>query len=283
MNSPDRQDAPSVATTHNGTIMPTDLRCVVETDESSGVLRLTGVLDAAGTAAVRDALLVRLCDRPGPVVVDLTRLRLTAPARGLFAEVRREIADWPAAGVLVVDPTGAAAGPELPVCATLAEATAALTRAPMAAATTTALPPVVGAARQARALVTDGCARWGIGALAEAGCIAVTEMVNNVVAHARTPMTLRLAPGDGTLHLGVRDRSRRQPRYTGVTPPHLAGGRGLLLIDTVARRWGSTLLPDGKLVWAVVHPEGGDTRPDPDVAHPDTGGARPDGGPDRHA
>ncbi|MDI5943158.1 ATP-binding protein, partial [Micromonospora sp. DH15] len=107
-------------------------------------------------------------------------------------------------------------------------------------------------ARQARALVTDGCARWGIGALAEAGCIAVTEMVNNVVAHARTPMTLRLAPGDGTLHLGVRDQSRRQPRYTGVTPPHLAGGRGLLLIDTVARRWGSTLLPDGKLVWAVL-------------------------------
>ncbi|MFC8851199.1 MULTISPECIES: ATP-binding protein [unclassified Micromonospora] len=252
MNSPDRQDARFVTTTHNGAIMPTDVRCVVETDESSGVLRLTGALDAAGTAAVRDALLVRLCVRPGPVVVDLSRLRLAAPARGLFAEVRREIADWPAAGLLVVDPTGASAGPGLPVCSTLAEATAALARSPMAAATTTALPPVVGAARQARALVTDGCARWGIGGLAEAGCIAVTEMVNNVVAHAHTPMTVRLAPGDGTLRIGVRDQSRRQPRYSGLAPPHLAGGRGLLLIDTMARRWGSTTLPDGKLVWAVL-------------------------------
>ncbi|TDC61495.1 sulfate transporter [Micromonospora sp. KC207] len=254
---PDRPDARFLTTTHNGSITPTDVRCVVEIDESTGVLRLTGVLDAAGTAAVRDALLVRLCDRPGPMVTDLSRLRLPDPAaRGLFTGVHREIADWPAAGLLVVDPTGAAAGPGLPVCSTVAEATAALNRSPTVAATTTALPPFVGAARQARALVTDGCARWGIDELAEAGCIAVTEMVNNVVAHAHTPMTVRLAPVGSTLRIGVRDHSRRQPTHSGLTPPTLAGGRGLLLIDTVSRRWGSTLLPDGKLVWAVLHPAG---------------------------
>ncbi|WP_229403074.1 ATP-binding protein [Micromonospora okii] len=236
--------------------MPTDVRCLVETDEPSGVLRLTGVLDPAGTATVRDALLVRLCDRPGPVVVDVSRLRMTdAAARRVFADVRHEIADWPAADLLVCDPSGAAAGEGLSVWPTLDEATAALARSPMAAAITTHLPPVVAAARQARALVTEGCARWGIGGLTEAGCIAVTEMVNNVVAHARTPMTLRLAPGGSMLHMAVRDRSRRQPSYSGLAPTNLAGGRGLLLIDTVARRWGSTALPDGKLVWAVLHPD----------------------------
>ncbi|MEO3778064.1 ATP-binding protein [Micromonospora sp. B11E3] len=232
----------------------------METDESSGALRLTGVLDTTATGTVRDALLARLCERPGPVVVDLSGVRITdRAARRTFAEVRREVADWPAADLLVVDPTGRTAGDELPVWPTLDEATAALAVLPTATAATTELPPDVGAARQARALVLDGCARWGVDELAEAGCIAVTEMVNNVVAHAGTMMTVRLAPRGDTLHIGVRDHSPRQPTYAGLVPVDTAGGRGLLLIDTVARRWGSTPLRDGKLVWAVLHTE--DERP----------------------
>ncbi|GAA2713537.1 ATP-binding protein [Micromonospora olivasterospora] len=240
--------------------MPTDPRCLVETDESSGVLRLTGVLDVAATGTVRDALLAWLCRRPGPVVVDLSGARISdSAARRTLAEVRREIADWPAADLLVVDPSGETAGDGLSVWPTLDEATVALAASPMAAAATRELPPDVGAAREARALVLEGCARWGIDELAEAGCIAVTEMVNNVVAHAGTPMTVRLAPWHDTLRIGVRDHSALQPTYAGLAPPDTAGGRGLLLIDTVARRWGSTPLPDGKLVWAILHTE--DERP----------------------
>jgi anti-sigma regulatory factor (Ser/Thr protein kinase) len=103
--------------------------------------------------------------------------------------------------------------------------------------------------------VTERCARWGVPELAEPACIAVTEMVNNVVAHASTPMTLRLAAQGDTVHLAVRDHSRRQPRHGGPAPLTSAGGRGLLLIDTVARRWGSTPLPDGKVIWCVLHTE----------------------------
>jgi hypothetical protein len=33
------------------------------------------------------------------------------------------------------------------------------------------------------------------------------------------------------------------------------GGRGLLLVQSVAERWGTSALPDGKLVWAVVPPD----------------------------
>lgn len=110
-------------------------------------------------------------------------------------------------------------------------------------------------ARQARALVTDGCGRWGLPELAEPACIAVTEMVNNVVAHAATPMTLRLAPRGGALHVAVRDHSAGRPAFAGSAPVDSVGGRGLLLIDTVARRWGSTALPDGKVVWCVLYAE----------------------------
>ncbi|WP_406041186.1 ATP-binding protein [Micromonospora sp. NBC_00898] len=236
--------------------MPTDVRCLVETDETSAIVRLTGVLDLAGADAVRDALLARLWVRPGPVIADLTDLRVAEPAaRAVLDEVRRVVADWPAAELLILDPAGTREGAGSPVRATLDEAQAALAGSPLAAVLNADLPPAVGAAREARALVTDGCGRWGVPELAEPACIAVTEMVNNVVAHARTPMTVRVAPRDSFLHLAVRDHSPRPPAYAGLAPLDSAGGRGLLLIDTIARRWGSTPLPDGKVVWCVLHPE----------------------------
>ncbi|MEH1100196.1 ATP-binding protein [Micromonospora sp. CPCC 205561] len=232
--------------------MPTHVPCLVETDEASGVVRLTGVLDRSGVDAVRDGLLARLCERPGPVVVDLSHLRVSDPAAGdVFAEVRREVRDWPAADLLVCDPAGAVSG--VPAWPTLGGAMAGLAAEPMVASIVTDLPPVVGAARQARQLVNEGCDRWGLAELAEPGCIAVTEMVNNVVAHAHTGMTLRLAPRNDTLHLAVRDHSPRQPTFAGPSPPDTAGGRGLLLIDTIARSWGTSPVPDGKVVWCVLH------------------------------
>ncbi|MET8043537.1 ATP-binding protein [Micromonospora sp. NPDC005215] len=241
--------------------------CLLEIDDSSAVVRLTGTLDAASAEAVRVALLACLWDRSGPVVADVTGLRVVDPAgRAVFAEVRREVADWPAVDLLLCDPAvdrpeqvdaGAPTEPIMvagvPAWPTVDDALAAV--APLAAVLTVDLAPAVGAARQARDLVTTGCQRWGMSMLIDPANIAITEMVNNVVAHARTPMTVRLAPRDGTLHLAVRDYSARRPTFAGLSPPNRVGGRGLLLIDTVARRWGSSALPDGKVVWCVLHPE----------------------------
>ncbi|BCL13781.1 ATP-binding protein [Micromonospora sagamiensis] len=232
--------------------MPTDVQCQVETD-GSALVRLTGSLDHTGANTVRDALLTRLGDHAGPVVVDLSELRITDPtARAVFTEVRRAVADWPAADLLVCDPAGGWTVDGAPVWSSPEVALAGL---PSGGAVTADLPPSVGAARQARELVAAGCARWGLPDLIEPGAIAVTEMVNNVVAHARTPMTVRLAPGHHVLRLAVRDHSPHTPRFAGIAPLTSAGGRGLLLIDTVSRRWGCTPLPEGKLVWAVLDGE----------------------------
>ncbi|GAB4103176.1 STAS domain-containing protein [Micromonospora taraxaci] len=302
MTATERPNARAVAGEPREAIMAS---CRVEADESSAVVRLTGVLDAAGAEAVRLALLTRLADRPGPVVADVTGLRVVDPTgRGVFAEVRREVADWPAADLLLCDPavdrpdhtdaalpaepttvagepavtgmvagepavTGMVAGEPavpttvagsatvagVPAWPTVDGALAAVAATPLAAVLTADLAPAVGAARQARELVTAGCRRWGVPTLIDPACIAITEMVNNVVAHARTPMTVRLAPRDSSLHLAVRDHSSHLPTFAGLSPPDRAGGRGLLLIDTVARRWGSSPVGDGKVVWCVLHPE----------------------------
>ncbi len=236
MSPADRTGARAAAEVHNGAIMPTDARCLVETDDSSARVRLTGVLDRAEVEAVRDALLARLWQRPGLLLVDLSGVRIADPlARDALDEVCRAVSDWPASEMLL-DPE--ATPPDPPPDPLGVE-----------------LPPVVEAAREARSLVSAGCLRWGLPELVEPACIAVTEMVNNVVAHALTPMTLRLAPRGNALHVAVRDHSAGQPAYAGPAAADALGGRGLLLIDTVARRWGSTPLPDGKVVWCVLYVE----------------------------
>ncbi|WP_089155379.1 ATP-binding protein [Micromonospora sp. NBS 11-29] len=220
--------------------MPTDESCLVDTDGSATTVRLTGVLDRAGLGAVRDALLARLWQRPGPLRVDLSGVRFADPeARNGLDEVRRAVADWPAGELLLDRPDAPAAHPPTTPPEVL----------------DADLPPVSEAARRARALVADGCVRWGRPELAEPACIAITEMVTNVVVHAGTPMTLRLAPRGSALHLAVRDHSTGRPAYTGPAALDAVGGRGLLLIETVSRRWGSTPLPDGKVVWCVLYAE----------------------------
>ena len=56
--------------------------------------------------------------------------------------------------------------------------------------------------------------------------------------------------------MAVRDSSTRTPNFTGAPVPATAyGGRGMLLIDSVAARWGSLPLDDGKVVWALLQGE----------------------------
>jgi hypothetical protein len=225
--------------------MATDVRYLVERDELHTLLRLTGVLDRPATAAVRGDLLTRLADQPTTVVIDISGLRVAEPAAlELFAEVAEEAAEWPTGRPLL---SYRPVGDE-----TLAQLGAGL---PPARRLSFELAPVVGAARAARELIMDGCARWGLRQLTDAACLAVTELVNNVVAHARTRMTVRLAWRAGALRLAVRDYSTRHPDPVGPASPTSPGGRGLLLIESVVRRWGATGLTDGKVVWAVLYPQ----------------------------
>jgi hypothetical protein len=89
----------------------------------------------------------------------------------------------------------------------------------------------------------------------------LTELVNNVVVHARTPMTVLLARHGETMSVAVRDHSTTVPRYIGMPAPTASGGRGLLLIDSVSSRWGNLRLGDGKVVWALLQSDHGPAGP----------------------
>jgi hypothetical protein len=240
---------------HNGAIMPSEVGHLVDRGQTYPVVRFTGVLDAGTARTLRSALLDVLAEQPEAVVVDVADLTVPDPAAAVaLADLARETADWPSAHLVLCAPDGTphwhAVG--LPVWADCADALAALGAPDAANYLSLTLEPVVGAARRSRELVTQACGRWDLAELAGPACIVVTEMVNNVVAHAHTPMAVLLARHADTMSVAVRDRSAIVPRFTGPVAPTSDGGRGLLLIDSVADRWGSLKLDDGKVVWAQL-------------------------------
>ncbi|GIF72758.1 ATP-binding protein [Asanoa siamensis] len=233
--------------------MPTDVHFLVAADDPYAVVQLQGVLDRRSAEALRGALLSVVADRT-PTVIEVSGHRIDDPAvLSTFGEVARETADWPA-GHPVISVPAPFAGSWQGVGFRIADGVGTAAGYSPDDLLRADLEPMTGAARRARELVTEACARWELPAVAGPACIVVTELVNNVVAHAQTAMTLLVGRGaDGdTLHLSVRDWATALPVYQGPVPTSSYGGRGLLLIQSVALRWGTTDLPDGKVVWSVV-------------------------------
>jgi hypothetical protein len=236
--------------------MPSEVRHQVDGGQTYPVVRLTGVLDAATAPSVRSALLDALAGQPEALVVDVRQLTVSAPAAVTdVAAVARDAAAWPGCRLVLVAAPEAGVWHEagLTVRSSVEEAFRLLGPAEPRHFLRAPLDPVVGAARRSRELVTEACGRWDLPDLAGPACIVITEMVNNVVAHAHTPMTVMLALHDERVSVAVRDDSTHVPHFTGSPVPVTSyGGRGLLLIDSVARQWGSLVLDHGKVVWAVL-------------------------------
>jgi anti-sigma regulatory factor (Ser/Thr protein kinase) len=82
--------------------------------------------------------------------------------------------------------------------------------------------------------------------------LVANELVTNAVVHARTEIRVRLELRGGRLHIAVRDGS---PGLLRVVAPdwQAEGGRGLRLVEQLARAWGVNRHPDGgKVVWCVL-------------------------------
>ncbi|MET8944302.1 SpoIIE family protein phosphatase [Streptomyces sp. NPDC004542] len=109
------------------------------------------------------------------------------------------------------------------------------------------LPEDPRAAGQAREFVRHRLATWGLQELGTTTELLVSELVGNVVRHARGPVRLRLLRSR-SLICEVYDGSLTTPRIrrAGHTDE---GGRGLHLVAALSRRWGTRFLGDGKCIW----------------------------------
>jgi PAS domain S-box-containing protein len=116
------------------------------------------------------------------------------------------------------------------------------------------LPEDPKAASQARRHVREQLAAWDLDDLSPTTELLVSELVGNVVRHARGPVRLRLLHTT-ELICEVYDGSQTMPRIRHAADTD-EGGRGLQLISALSTRWGARYTPTGKCIWTEQSPRG---------------------------
>ncbi|WP_164540555.1 ATP-binding SpoIIE family protein phosphatase [Streptomyces abyssomicinicus] len=115
------------------------------------------------------------------------------------------------------------------------------------------LYPETAAPGRARRLARAALDDWGLEALTDSVELLVSEVVTNAVRYSTRPITLRLLRTD-VLRCEVVDDVPQLPRLRQARATD-EGGRGLYLVNRLARRWGATRLSTGKAVWFELnHP-----------------------------
>ena len=80
--------------------------------------------------------------------------------------------------------------------------------------------------------------------------LVASELATNALCHGGGGFELTLTRGASDVLVEVRDRGVARPRMRQVGV-HSPSGRGLLIVDRLARSWGVRDLPgEGKVVWA---------------------------------
>lgn len=118
------------------------------------------------------------------------------------------------------------------------------------------LPHTLEAPGLARRYVSARSAAWPA-ELVELAVLLTSELVTNAVVHGRGPIQLLLLEDGDRLRIEVADGEPRLPDGPGKPADSDVSGRGLLILDRLADRWGSRSrrTPPGKVVWFEVrHP-----------------------------
>ncbi|UQA92094.1 ATP-binding protein [Streptomyces halobius] len=112
----------------------------------------------------------------------------------------------------------------------------------------TILPPVASSVRQARALTRSELASRGLTDHEGTAELLVSELVTNALRYAACAVRLSLSFRGDTLHCEVEDTSLGPSVVRGAREED-ESGRGLLLVQELARAWGRRDSRVGKVVW----------------------------------
>ena len=114
----------------------------------------------------------------------------------------------------------------------------------------TAISPALSAIAPARHWARDRLTEAGVsnGRL-DTAILLVSELVTNAVAHARPPVVLRVDVDAERTRVEVTDGARQQMPQVLDPPPTATGGRGVMFVDRLATRWGTTRQSGSKAVW----------------------------------
>jgi anti-anti-sigma regulatory factor/anti-sigma regulatory factor (Ser/Thr protein kinase) len=231
------------------------------------IVAFTGSIDLSSVSQIQRALLKDLSEEPFALICDLAGVDTLDPVCAtVFATVANHPSSrWPATSFLlcgakpaVAEILGLLTVPHfLQLYPGVEEAVDAAVARPPYLRDELVLAPTPTAAAAARAFVRDTCEYWRLAfsdtTLVDRAVLVASELVTNAVVHARTELRLRVERRGELLHLAVRDGSPRLLRLATIPDPEAEGGRGLWLVEQLARAWGVNRHPDGgKVVWCTL-------------------------------
>ncbi len=105
--------------------------------------------------------------------------------------------------------------------------------------------------RAARAWAVPVLRRWGLDDLVDDAELVLSELVANASAYGDGPVVVALRPVDGGVRIEVCDEAHGEVHVVqgAIDRP---SGRGLLIVDALASRWGVDQADDHKAVWAEL-------------------------------
>jgi anti-anti-sigma regulatory factor len=221
------------------------------------VVHAAGMLDGTTYRQLRDALVKLAVEQPHAVIVDITDLGVSSEtALTVFVAAWMRVSEWPGVPILLAVGSRwrqavvrAAINRYIPHYPTVAEAVTATANPPRVRRAVLDLEVIAVASRLARAFVRDTCHDWVLPHLSPNAATVATELVDNVVLHARAPAQLRLELRARTLTVAVRDGSP-QPAIFHERTHGDRGGNGIRIVDDLTKAWGCTPhLDGGKVVW----------------------------------
>ncbi|MFJ9901136.1 ATP-binding protein [Streptomyces sp. NPDC091280] len=110
--------------------------------------------------------------------------------------------------------------------------------------------PAENRAGQMRQITRDRLSQWNLTKLTDDATLAVSELVTNAVKHGKgRPVGLRVRRLTHELRIEVTDGSPTPARLRSAGPAD-ENGRGLLLVQAVAKEWGVSR--DGTMTWCSL-------------------------------
>lgn len=115
----------------------------------------------------------------------------------------------------------------------------------------TAEPRMAARVRQAMRLHLS---LWGLADLEDVAQICVSELVTNVINHVGpgTPVTLAVSTDGAHLRIELSDPDTRALPTLVAPMSDAESGRGLMILDALAERWGVISRADSKAVWCEL-------------------------------
>jgi anti-sigma regulatory factor (Ser/Thr protein kinase) len=111
--------------------------------------------------------------------------------------------------------------------------------------------PVARAVPALRRFVTEVLTGWGEESLVPDAALVTSELATNAIGHADSPFHASVTRSEGGIRIVIEDAGPGTAAQRVVSAED-SSGRGILIVEVLAERWGIDSRPDGKAIWAEL-------------------------------